>query len=237
MAALKRFLQTIFWSSSQALEKYLKASLVLNGVSVKNSKHNIVRMFDELVKIAGSLVLDEFSLPKRRKKFFSKMPELWGSNYPKDFIEHVSRNGSTSNRYNTFGVNSEFSDLYKLDQIVFNLRRLSVDLNRVGPENETKTYREILLSGDVNFDFSKTLKRTLSSNRQAYYALKKENYAFFAKSKHSSKYQLISDHRVSELETIFKFGSPENSELRKWIRNNIQISDKDLENLSSSKKA
>lgn len=230
---LNGFYRLFFWSASQVIEKYLKASLVLNGKSVVTKEHNIVSMFEELSIIAGTLVTGDLAPPIVVKRKLQKMPELWGSRNPRDFIEHISRNGNASNRYNTFGIKSEFSDLYKLDQVVFNLRRLSAKLDRVVPENETKTLMDLLISGDVNFDWSESLKKNLSSNKQAYHALKRENYAFFSKSTRSSKYNLISAHHVSELEIIFKLDTPENLALRKWIKTNIKINPNDLKKLST----
>ena len=40
------------WSAQQAIEKYLKGALLLNGISVKKSRHNIVNLFSEIRKLA-----------------------------------------------------------------------------------------------------------------------------------------------------------------------------------------
>lgn len=118
-----------FWHSAQAIEKYLKASLVLNGYSIKNISHKLSKAFDT-VRSYGADFLPEFNLPNQNL-VLNKNLDFWKEESHGNFIARIEQNGTPSNRYDYFGVHLKIADLYKLDQLVFSLRNLSVNLNDV----------------------------------------------------------------------------------------------------------
>ena len=44
------------WQAAHALEKYIKAALVLNGISIRNYSHNITKSYADLKKLASDLL-------------------------------------------------------------------------------------------------------------------------------------------------------------------------------------
>lgn len=45
-----------FWNALHALEKYMKAVLLFNGVTAKSHSHGLPGLYDEVEKIAGGLL-------------------------------------------------------------------------------------------------------------------------------------------------------------------------------------
>ena len=123
LLAQKGLPRGFFWSAAQAIEKYLKAFLLMNGKGVKEFKgHPIKALFEAASKIDTSLAdLDvlphqniqvEFGISHHLKKFAIQ-----------DFIDDLEKHGSADNRYNTFGVEYNTGHLCAMDSLSFQLRR------------------------------------------------------------------------------------------------------------------
>ena len=137
-----------FWQAGQAIEKYLKAGLVLNGVPVANLGHGIEALHMLHREAFGDLSFGSFTKPD------SLHLDWWDNETVESFLRHVSRCGDPNSRYGLVGWYGSDAGLFKLDQLVFGLRRLTVGLDwiigQVWPaalEDQVfagKTYREAL---------------------------------------------------------------------------------------------
>ena len=115
-----------FWLAGQAIEKLLKASLLLNGHSAKNSGHNLIELYRTVEAYASDL------LPERLKKpcwleFRSEFS--WQEETPLAFLERIQIYTDPNTRYNVFGTSLRGEDLIHLDQLIFALRRIAFPLD------------------------------------------------------------------------------------------------------------
>ncbi len=137
-------LQTDFlWLAVHALEKYLKAVLLLNGKSAKTYSHDIVGHYAAATIIAGSLLPGALQKPADLDIFH------WRELTPEDFVKHLFRNGNADNRYLIYGYITHSQDLHMLDQMVFAICRLICALDEPfvpghQPGVPTVTNREVL---------------------------------------------------------------------------------------------
>lgn len=122
--AIKRLHRAFFWSASQAIEKYLKAFLLMNGVCIKDKKfnnHKISLLLEEAEKIDPTIKLISFkihpaiTIANETKKHL-KVLDI------NKFINAIETNGSPSNRYNQKGITFNTSYLLGLDNFVYFLR-------------------------------------------------------------------------------------------------------------------
>jgi hypothetical protein len=108
-----------FWLAVHSLEKYMKAVLLLNGQSSKSYGHNITKLYSNTRPLAPEL------LPAKLYKPDLAMPdEQWHDEDVETFIERLYRDGQADNRYQLYGYVRHAEDLWKLDQLIFNVRRL-----------------------------------------------------------------------------------------------------------------
>lgn len=108
-----------FWLAVHALEKYLKAVLLLNGKSAKSYGHDIVKLYASVMPLAPEL------LPAILVKPEDRMPDpYWHVENTADFIARLHRDGQADNRYQLFGYSRHPEDLWKFDQVVFTVRRM-----------------------------------------------------------------------------------------------------------------
>ncbi len=112
-----------------AVEKFLKASLLMNGRSaMKNAEdrafqHDIVRLFEAVRSYAA-----EF-FPKALERPEALNIAHWADERTTDFVERLNGLGDPNNRYNVFGFVQRPEDLYKLDLFVYAARRVAVCLD------------------------------------------------------------------------------------------------------------
>lgn len=108
-----------FWLAVHSLEKYMKAVLLMNGFSSKSYSHNIVKLYSVVRPLAPEL------LPTKLFKPDAEMPdEQWRNEDVEVFLQRLHRDGNADNRYQLYGYVRHAEDLWKLDQLVFNVRRL-----------------------------------------------------------------------------------------------------------------
>lgn len=114
--------RAFFWPALQAIEKYLKANFLFNGVSVKSRLfgHNISWMAEKLNN--EYKVFENVQLKPVGEHSYLEEIHIWGSSDPMEYIRSIEKFGKASNRYNYFGAAYEASYLAKLDQIVKILR-------------------------------------------------------------------------------------------------------------------
>lgn len=112
------------WLAVHALEKYMKAALVLNGVPVKGLGHDVREIYDKLERIAGDLLPKLLAKPERASAVF------WKEETPRRFLERLYQDGNADNRYMLFGYVRYVEDIFKLDRTVFSVRRLCEYLDK-----------------------------------------------------------------------------------------------------------
>lgn len=116
-----------FWNAVHALEKYLKAVLLLNGKSGKGRKvggkqksygHDIVSLYAAVHPLAPEL------LPAKLARPVEIDPRLWSEETADQFVYRLYDMGNEHNRYQLTGYIRRQDDLWKLDLMVFAIRRL-----------------------------------------------------------------------------------------------------------------
>nr|WP_081984136.1 HEPN domain-containing protein [Massilia sp. JS1662] len=138
--------RSFYWSATQAIEKYLKAFLLLHGISVRDFSHDLSKLL-EVAKNCKSGFADidispnsDLSLPSHFTLSQLKLDQ---------FIQLLQKYGSPSNRYNNYGAIYDTGHLFALDSLVYRLRskmqlpciemsfhmRLSADFQRYLYEN------------------------------------------------------------------------------------------------------
>ena len=142
-----------FWLAVHALEKYMKAALLLNGRSAKGHRdkagrlhpfgHDIVALYEQVMPLASNLLPSNLTRPGDLQ-----IPH-WRSETPEAFVRRFHDNGNADNRYQIFGFVQHREDLFKLDAMVYALRRLCVPLDayymgKHRPGTSNWTYRDIL---------------------------------------------------------------------------------------------
>jgi len=149
--AINQLNTDFLWLSVHALEKYLKAVLLLNGSSSRRSasdqrvySHDIVRLYTDVKTLAGELLPDNLAKPTDLDIHH------WSDRTPEQFMKHLLRNGNADNRYLIYGYVIRSQDLHMLDAMVFAIRRLicSLDerwLTSREPDAPMFTNRELLV--------------------------------------------------------------------------------------------
>jgi len=150
------------WLAVHALEKYLKAVLLLNGHSSRNHSHNIVSLYDAVKTFAADL------LPTLLQRPPGLDVHHWFDRTPEAFIERLLDNGNADNRYLIYGYSTRLEDLYMLDTMVFAIRRLVCELDAEEfagrPGLPAGTHRDRLLANPhLRRDMSMPLDKLLAS--------------------------------------------------------------------------
>lgn len=141
-----------FWSQAlQAVEKYLKASIICNGDSAKAEKgdngHDIVKLWEKHKIALGEDAVVELQKPARLAE------DWWRNDQLKSFIQRINRMGHPDSRYGMTSFSNHNDDYFKLDELVFQLRRTTIGMDWiVGADWDAedlieyygKTYREAL---------------------------------------------------------------------------------------------
>jgi HEPN domain-containing protein len=167
--AFDQNIQTIYlWNAAQAIEKYVKAALLLNGRALRKQEknkdgHNIEKLFNELKSVAGDLLLESSSIANESRMRMESHP------ISRDFLMRLNRDGAPDVRYLMDGSLHLKSDIDALDSAVFAIRRLTWPLDvpydvKIEGEEAAPTYREYLKS-NVRFfhPHRETLERLIQS--------------------------------------------------------------------------
>lgn len=124
-AKIHGFHREFYWQSVQAVEKYCKAVLVLNGESVIKDSHKIEILFDRCCTRLGDLIVQRFERPAEFPQ------ELWNDEEPRRFLRFLYQQGNPDSRYGMTSWFNRPSDLVKLDCLVFSLRRCAIGIDWV----------------------------------------------------------------------------------------------------------
>ena len=142
-----------FWLAVHALEKYMKAVLLLNGRSSRDFRdkannlqrfgHDIEALYKHVQSFAADLLPENLVKPDQLET------KRWRDETPNAFMDRFHHNGNADNRYQVFGYVRHDVDLFKLDTMVFALRRLCVPLDmyysgKHQPGKSNPTHRNML---------------------------------------------------------------------------------------------
>lgn len=141
--AINRLTTDFLWLAVNALEKYLKAALLVNGRTTRGYGHDIVCLYAAVKEFAGPLLPERLERPARLDTCH------WRDLSADEFMGHLLSNGNADNRYAIYGFATSSQDVHMLDAMVFAIRRLVCELDeRVFPGQDpqlpTATYREVL---------------------------------------------------------------------------------------------
>ncbi len=166
-----------FWLAVHSLEKYMKAILLLNGASGKGYRdkatgkfkffrHNVVILYEYIKCLAPDLLPNDLNKPGNLDT------DRWIDESPEAFLQRLYRNGNAHNRYLTFGFYRRNEDLFKLDLMIYALRRLCVPLDayfmgRWRPDKNNLTHKDVLTRQPEHWRISQNsnLERTIDGKR------------------------------------------------------------------------
>ena len=162
-----------FWLAVHALEKYMKAALLMNGRSGKSYRDNTgkSRLFSHDIEILYKHVklLASDLLPNRLEQPNKLDVDYWFDEAPEDFLQRIYGNGNPDNRYQIFGFQQFRENIFKLDTMVFALRRLCVPLDGYILDSKVTnlTNRDRLAKQPKQWKVSSTskLENTISGKR------------------------------------------------------------------------
>ena len=150
-----------FWLAVHCLEKYLKAALVLNEQPAKAYVHDIEKLYAAVRPLAPELLPTILKIPANLPTTIFSL----GDEPVEQFVKRLYFYGQPDNRYLFIGYVRRGSDILKLDQLVFAVRRLCQPLEshflesrfKDNPEVPQETRRQRMLADDPS-------SRNLSSN-------------------------------------------------------------------------
>lgn len=126
-----------FWLAVHCVEKYLKAVLLINGKTSLGYRHDINKLYAAVRTFADDLLPSVPTKPDRMP------PGFWVEEQFEQFIGRLYRDGQADNRYQLYGYTKLPQDLWKLDQLVFNIRRICRPLDVNVSEKKIKGNRQL----------------------------------------------------------------------------------------------
>lgn len=125
LLAQKGMHRAFFWAASQALEKYLKAFLLMRGSAVDRFKgHPIAALHREACSVDKQFATVD-TRPHPSIKIHPNTPKSSIEEFSvASFIKGIEEHGSPDNRYNSFGLDFNSGYLFALDSYIFGLRNL-----------------------------------------------------------------------------------------------------------------
>ncbi|WP_120632599.1 hypothetical protein [Ruegeria sp. EL01] len=110
------------WNAVHCLEKLMKAVLLFNGKSSKGGGHDLSVLYPKVLNITGNLLPDMLIKP-------NEIEVPWRVESAETFLGRLYQDGQADNRYHVFGYVLHREDLYKLDRMVYAIRRLCCPLD------------------------------------------------------------------------------------------------------------
>jgi len=106
-----------FWLGLHAVEKYLKAILLMNGGHAKGYGHDIVKLSNAARSIDPDIEFGTLEKP------VAVINSAWRDQSLDEFIEQLKEYGDANNRYMLYGYTISTDHLFKLDQLIYAIRR------------------------------------------------------------------------------------------------------------------
>ncbi|MEG2999218.1 MAG: hypothetical protein RR855_01590 [Comamonas sp.] len=146
LLALKGLPRGFFWGASQATEKYLKAFLLLKGISVKelSNSHQILKIYDHAQAIDARLSTVDTEPHPSIKNTTGSTAALQKFKVRK-LLTEIDTHGAARNRYNAAGLDYNTGHLLAFDTFVHQLRSL------LGVPDISESYKR--LSHDLTDSF------------------------------------------------------------------------------------
>lgn len=139
-----------FWAASQALEKYLKAYLLMNDIDVRSKGHSLMALFDEASALNADI--SGFSLSRHPDvKIDAEIASHVKNFSARDYILELSVHGSPANRYNASGVVFNTGHLFALDAFVYRIRKI---IGVIGIEDSFKCVGKDLIEIFYNNNYN-----------------------------------------------------------------------------------
>lgn len=107
-----------WWLTLHAVEKYLKAQLLMNGHSASKANHNIETLLGRVKSIDPRLSVPQFQRPK-----IAGAPAMFEEHA--SFVSRLNTYGSAPNRYAAYSYTLSDIDIFQADHLVFWARRHS----------------------------------------------------------------------------------------------------------------
>lgn len=134
------------WSSAQALEKYMKAHILLLGKGSIAKTHDL----NKLSKEVSSDFLDfDLSIPDL---FSQNGIDNWPAIDREGFLKRITENGAPDVRYDQIKLDVHLQDLVFLDRLAFKLRHNLVRENVIECKTVGNTLKDCFFN--LNFPFS-----------------------------------------------------------------------------------
>lgn len=224
-----------WWLSLHAIEKYLKAILLMNGHSSKDYNHSIPDLLAAVEKLDPRLKPPIFTKPKIEHVIWADYPDG-------QFIKRLNEYGSANNRYGTYGYTLRLDDLARLDQLAFWARRHARSLTQQVGEHKLDQIE--LLANDLRSWgwrsglLEKLAKLTPHEPRR--WAFSRLNWPFFPDQRHRMRGWRSAGSNPPIADWCRRLSQSEpNSESRKtasdvlqWVIENIQLSKADRKTLA-----
>lgn len=170
-----RLANAFCWSAGQAIEKYTKCALLLNGGSA-NFSHGFSPHFKKLQSICGSLIADYIEKPEDLDLIEGTEEEFPEGTF--DAIKRFEENGQSKQRYRESGHYVRPYDIHKLDALCINIRQVCVSLNEL--REDGLTWKEYLNQNPKTLvDFGRLKKRERRHFPEMNDALRSGNFQFF----------------------------------------------------------
>jgi HEPN domain-containing protein len=236
-----------FWLALHCVEKYLKAALLLNGREAKSYLHDIKALFSSVHALAPELFPEKVTRPDRMPTSF------WRDETFKGFVERLYGEGQPDNRYQLWGYVRHPEDLWKLDEVVFYMRRVCQPLEAHfllkpnDPRFPDETKRQRMNKDESSWRLGGRLEDTIEGRRgpELRRALLDWNRPFAPKDNYehpTTTYRASSSHPVLHRRLLEPLdGGPSNfvtaDKLWEWTRSNIKLSPDLIKIIEEERKA
>ncbi len=234
-----------FWLAVHSVEKYLKAALLMNGKSAKKYGHDITKLYAAVTPLAPELFPTTLTKPEER------MPvEYWHNEMTENFIARLYRDGQADNRYQIFGYSRHPEDLWKLDQVVYSVRRVckTLEAYELGKPHDgaaNMANREVLRKFPKRWRLNSKPEETMSGNhgQELLEASLTWNFPFAPHDyKHPPMTYTSSIQNPVLVRRLFDplEGGPKefahNDMLWEWVKNNIHLSKEIIKEIEEERK-
>jgi hypothetical protein len=239
-AFLERRDHDFWWLTLHAVEKYVKAALLINGATVNQSNHNLLTLLKRLQAIDRRAVPPPFVRPALASGVG------WFDGLNEDFIKSLNVFGSSANRYGAYSYVISDLDIFRADHLVYWARRHARTFQQALPSGEEIDWIEELANNPRlwRHHSEAPLERLADMPRfnHAKRSLFRGNFAFFPERRHRPL-----EHRggLAHNAPIFlciealkasAAGSAERAEAREvieWIRDHIFLPGEEIREIGS----
>ncbi len=171
-----------WWLTLHAVEKYLKAALLMNGQTANEPNHNLMTLTARLRKLDSRLVLPAFTRPALAGA--EKMFDFHNA----DFVKWLNIYGSAPNRYATYSYVISDLDLFRADHLIYWARRHVRLLRQTLPDGQVIDWvKELAESPSLWRDHSGAPLERLADqpgHSSAKRSFVRANVAFFPNKRH-----------------------------------------------------